>query len=276
MRRLTSVVGLCVIIAACSGQGSSSAIGFVASSPGSLGTGEQRVLLGIRDLTTNEMLASPDRPVSLILRDEIGSPLDEYEGEFIWAIPDSTGLYVFHIDFPGPATYQLDIEAEGLGSLPPVGIIAVADPVQVTVGEPAPRSETRTVHDHPLDDLTSDPDPSVAFYEMTVAEAVSSGPSIIVFATPAWCTSQTCGPMLDQVKAMARDFPLAQYVHVEIYEDIHVTERADLKVVPAVEEWQLPSEPWLYVVDDDGVVTAAFEGALSDSELREAIAAVSG
>lgn len=276
MRKLALAVVSLALIAGCSGDGSSSAIGFVASSPGSLGTGDQRVLVGVRDLTTNEMLAAPDRELTLVLRDEIGSPLGQYDGQFIWAIPDTTGLYVFEIDFPGPATYQLDIEAEGLGSLPPVGVISVADPAQVTVGDEAPKSETRTVHDHPLEELTSDPDPAPAFYELSVAEAVSLGPSVIVFATPAWCTSQTCGPMLDQVQAIAKDFPMVYYVHVEVYENIDVTNREELVLVPAVEEWRLPSEPWLYVTNDEGVVTAAFEGALSDSELRRALEAVSG
>ncbi|MGH3650424.1 MAG: hypothetical protein ACRDU9_06895, partial [Acidimicrobiia bacterium] len=113
-------------------------------------------------------------------------------------------------------------------------------------------------------------------YEMTVAEAVESGPSVLVFATPAWCTSQTCGPMLDQVQAISLEYPSLNYVHVEVYENIHVTNREDLILVPAVEEWGLPSEPWLYVTDGDGMVTAAFEGAVSDDELRSALDAVSG
>jgi hypothetical protein len=114
------------------------------------------------------------------------------------------------------------------------------------------------------------------FYEMTVAEAVESGPSVLVFATPAWCTSQSCGPMLDQVQEMAPDYPDLNYVHVEVYENIHVTNREDLVLVPAVEEWGLPSEPWLYVTDDRGTVTAAFEGAVSDEELRAVLDGVAG
>ena len=65
-------------------------------------------------------------------------------------------------------------------------------------------------------------------------------------------------------------------MHVEIYENIHVSNRNELIVVPAVEEWNLPSEPWLYVTDDSGTVTAAFEGAVSDAELRAALEEVAG
>jgi hypothetical protein len=48
----------------------------------------------------------------------------------------------------------------------------------------------------------------------------------------------------------------------------------DLITVEATSEWGLPSEPWVFVVDDSGVVTAAFEGAASDAELMAAFDAV--
>ena len=53
----------------------------------------------------------------------------------------------------------------------------------------------------------------------------------LIFATPAWCTSQSCGPMLDQVQALDSEYPDFNYVHVEVYENIQVTDRADLVLV---------------------------------------------
>ncbi len=251
-------------------------MGRLASTQGSIGTGEQRILVAVIDLPTGEMVAVPDVTPVAILRDDIGSPLGEYEGSFLWTIPDVVGLYAFYVDIPGAATYQLDIDAGELGELAPIGFVAVDDPVQITVGDQAPLSVTRTLADAPLEDLTSDPTPDESFYEMTVAEAVGSGPSVLVFATPVWCTSQSCGPMLNQVQQLASDYPDLNYVHVEVYENIHVTSREDLVLVPAVQEWGLPTEPWLYVTDATGTVTAAFEGAVSDEELRGALEQVSG
>jgi hypothetical protein len=98
---------------------------------------------------------------------------------------------------------------------------------------------------------------------------------VIVFATPAFCASQACGPLLDQVKALRPDHEGIEFVHVEIYDDLQV-EVEDLTPVPAVSEWGLPSEPWVFVVASDGVVSAAFEGAVSDEELTAAVDAVAG
>lgn len=274
MRRLLVVSLAGFAIAACGGG--EDPVGLLASSPNSIGTGSQRVLVGVIDQATGESIASPDVAPVAILRDEIGSPLGEYEGEFIWTIPDVRGLYVFQLDIPGPATYQLDVDAGAQGQLGPIGFTASDEPAQVAIGETAPLSQSRTLDDAPLEDLTSDQTPEEPFYEMTVAEAVQAGPAVLVFATPAWCTSQSCGPMLDQVQAIRDDYPDLNYVHVEIYENIHVTDPNELVVVPTVEEWGLPSEPWLYVTDADGVVTAAFEGALSDEELSQALDAVAG
>jgi hypothetical protein len=40
--------------------------------------------------------------------------------------------------------------------------------------------------------------------------------------------------------------------------------------VPATVEWGLPTEPYIFVVDSAGRVTAKFEGVASDDELRAA------
>jgi hypothetical protein len=249
----------------------------VASSNGSIGVGEQRVLFALIDPETNEFLASPERAATVTIRDENGSPLETYPLEFLWTIPDVRGLYAAHVDIPEAATYQATIDADGLATAGPAGFVAYDDLPLIEPGEGAPTSETRTSAEFPdLSVITSDPEPDPAMYEMSIAEAVSSGtPSVVVFATPAFCASQACGPLLDQVKALRPEYEDVEFVHVEIYEDLQV-ETEDLTTVPAVTEWGLPSEPWVFVVDSSGVVSAAFEGAASDSELTAAIDAVAG
>ena len=277
MRRLVSgLLGLAILLAAC-GSDEVEPFAVVASSNGSIGIGEQRVLFALVDPETDEFLASPDREASVTIRDENGSPLDTYPMEFIWTIPDVRGLYVAHVDIPEAATYQATIDAEGLATAGPAGFVAFDDPPLIEPGEDAPASETRTSADFPdVAVITSDPEPDPAMYESSVASAVTSGaPSVIVFATPAFCASQACGPLLDQVKALRPDYPGVEFIHVEIYEDLQVDSPDELTAVPATSEWGLPSEPWVFVVDGSGVVTSAFEGAASDAELTAAIDAVS-
>jgi hypothetical protein len=277
IRATSALVGVTLLLASC-GSGEVEPLAQVASSPAGIGLGEQRVLFALIDPETNEFLASPDREATVTIRDENGSPLDSYPMEFIWTVPDVRGLYAAHVNIPEAATYQATIEADGLATAGPAGFVAYDDPPLIEPGEQAPASETRTSAEFPdLSVISSDPEPDPAMYESSVASAVTSGAaSVIVFATPAFCTSQACGPLLDQVKTLRPDYPGVEFVHVEIYEDLQVATPEELTVVPATGEWGLPSEPWVFVVDGSGVVSSAFEGAASDDELTTAIDAVAG
>ncbi len=276
MRRSLLLIAVGLAALSCSSEETPLAV--VASAPAAIGVGEQRVMFTLIDQETNQWVTSPDRPATVTLRDENGSPLETYPMEFVWALEDVRGLYVANLVIPEAGTYQVTIDAEGFGEAGPAGLVASEDPTVIQIGEQAPRSETKVGADFPdLATITSDPDPDPAMYELSVADAVAGGsPTVITFATPAFCTSEACGPMLNQVKALRASYPDVEFIHVEIYDDLQVTDFADLTVVPAVEEWGLPSEPWVFVVDGGGTVSAAFEGAVGNEELTAAIEAAGG
>jgi len=278
MRRLLPGVGAVLLLLGACSSGEVTPFGIIASSPVSIGVGEQRVMFGLIDQETNEYLASPDITATVTLRDENGAPIETYDTEFMWTVEDVRGLYVAQIVIPEAATYQVTLDAEGFSTAGPMGLVAVEDPGVVERGDQAPNSETRTSADHPdLAEISSDPDLDPAMYEVSVADALTGGePAVIVFATPGFCASATCGPLLDQVKGLRESYPGVRFIHIEIYEDLQVTDQSELTPVPAVTEWGLPSEPWVFVVDDSGTVTASFEGAARDEELSAAIAAVAG
>lgn len=271
---------LAVLNAACSTDSTSSGstsgsspFALVATSQGSLAPGEQRIMVGLLDADGEKWLASPDLTATVTVIDESGSQLDNYPTDFLWTIPDVRGLYVAHVDFPAAGVFQLTVDADGYDTTAPTPLTVVEDPTVVLPGDPAPMSETRTAADYPdLSTISTDTDPDPTMYDKTVAEAVSDGtPAVIVFASPGFCVSQTCGPMLDQVKSLRAGFPGVDFVHVEIYEDLQVQSFEDLSPVEATSEWGLPSEPWVFVVDSEGMVSASFEGAVSEEELTAAI-----
>jgi hypothetical protein len=264
-------VALAVVLAAC---GSTSIFPQVISAPGTIGLGTQRVLVALVDPSTQQLATSPEIDAVVVLRDENGAPLGEYPTEFVYTVPGVRGLYAAYVDIPAEGVYQITVKSAELGETPPAGLFALEDPVVVSVGDPAPRSETRTLSEYDLSVISSDPDPEPAFYELSLAEAIGSGPTVVVFASPAWCTSEACGPLLDRMKEVASRFPGISFVHVETFEDVSVQSPDALVPVPAVAEWGLPSEPWVFVIDAQGMVSAAFEGSASEGELMGAIAAV--
>ena len=71
-----------------------------------------------------------------------------------------------------------------------------------------------------------------------------------MFATPKYCESRTCGPTVETVDAVRRDLVTSpvRWIHVEIYEDNDPAKGTN----EWVKQWNLPSEPWVFVVDETG------------------------
>jgi hypothetical protein len=263
------VASTLLTVAAC-GSGESAGLTVMASSAGTIGLGSQRVLVTLLSNDQDE-LASPDLPVVIeFARASPREVVGEVAGDFVWLIPDVRGVYVTTFVFDRPGEWEATVIAEGRRAAP-FPFVVVDDPILPDVGDPAPPSITRTSADFDLDQISTDPNPDPEFYRLSLDEALGSGrPTVVVFATPAFCQTQTCGPMLDLAKEAKPGHPDHNYVHVEIYEDLN-GEVDELVPVAAVTEWRLPSEPWLFVVDADGVVMARFEGVVSPEELEEAL-----
>ena len=142
----------------------------------------------------------------------------------------------------------------------------------LAIGEEAPLVATPTVADTPIEDLSTDFPIDERFYQVSLDEALANGrQTVAIFATPAFCTSAACGPMMNQVKDMAGAYPDVNWVHVEVYQGFNEADFApDVDhLVPAVTEFGLPSEPWIFVMDEQGVVSARLEGVLAPGELEE-------
>lgn len=238
--------------------------------------GQNRFLLGLLD-SNDAPVATEDITVSATFEpvDPAGDETAEADFGFIETDPRSKrGLYVAEVAFPEAGTWAADVTVEGQGLDTSVrGCFEVTEEsLTPALGAPAPRSDTATgTTDAELAKISTDDDPLPRFYEVSVAEAVkASEPFVVVFATPKYCSSQVCGPTLDIVKTVAKDHPDVTFIHSEIYEGLEPTNPP----LPAVLEWGLPSEPWVFVVDDKGRVAAKYEGTVAPDELRSALAKV--
>ena len=272
MRRLVPAVALALLTAACGGSSDSGPFGegaFAILATSDVGVGADRVLAAVT-APDGDRLASPDVAVTLrTYPDGDETAVQTVPGTFLWAIPDVSGLYRATFTFDRPGVWWVEVDPEGGDPLEPVPMNVFADPRAPGVGDRAPMSESATLADTPLDVITSDPEPEPAFYEMTIADAVTSGrPSVIVFATPQFCQTAICGPTLERIRDMAPDFPDVDFVHVEVFDlELANGDPPELVPVPAVVEWGLPTEPWIFVVDRDGIVVGRFEGLVTADEI---------
>ena len=110
--------------------------------------------------------------------------------------------------------------------------------------------------------------PPSSMHDVDYADVLGKKPIVLLFATPALCSSRVCGPVVDIAEEVKSERPDdAAYIHMEIYNDNDPNKGPR----PQVEDFNLPSEPWLFVIDSDGKVSTAIEGAFSKQELEDAI-----
>jgi hypothetical protein len=267
------LLGLLLLAVACGSQ--TQPIGIVASSNGSLEVGEQRVLVGLVDTETQAFLASPDLTATAALIGPNEETIEDVPLEFVWAVPEQRGLYRATIDFPTPGGWSISISADGYASTEPTLMMVAEETAMPQVGDAAPAVATRTGSDFPLEEITTDPAPEPSFYDLSLDEALADDrPTVVIFATPAFCTSATCGPVLESAKQVQASHPEADFLHVEIYENLDADSYEDLVTVEAVDAWALPSEPWVFVTDPSGTITARFEGTVDPAELDAALTAL--
>ena len=187
-------------------------------------------------------------------------------------------IYVTHVDLPKPGKYWL--LAVPAGSSKPIGAFAnlVVPAKRVgapRVGDRAIPSRTPTLASTggKLAAVTTATHPDPRLYRLSVAQAMASHvPFVVTFATPRFCTSRTCGPVVDVVDAVSRKLAATpvRFIHVEIYKGNDPAKGFN----PWVKEWNLPTEPFTFVVDRNGVIRAKLEGAFSVSELESTVRAL--
>ena len=179
-------------------------------------------------------------------------------------------IYVVELDLPKAEKTWMVVEPRGVAFQGFQILDVKAEPEAVAIGEEAPASDNPTLDDAPAKRITTSRPPDVALLRHSVADSLAAGiPFVVTFATPAYCESRTCGPTVDVVEAVRKRFEGdgVRFIHVEIYEDNQPGQGVNRWVT----EWRLPTEPWVFVVDDKGIVRDRFEGAVSVGELDRSI-----
>lgn len=137
-------------------------------------------------------------------------------------------------------------------------------------GEKVPATDTLTLQDvNGVEDLSSAGPYIEAFYEMGIEGATQNGKvSVIGFITPGHCTSALCAPVLNTMAQVHEALQTEEinWVHIEIWRDFEKQ-----YMDPAVTDWNLPSEPWVFVLNRDGTVGARLDGPVSVAELEQTI-----
>ncbi len=137
--------------------------------------------------------------------------------------------------------------------------------MSLKTGEAAPRIHTKTLADVDGDvsRITTYRQPDERMYQYSVDKALATGkPVLLEFATPAHCTP--CDRQLQMIKSLMQIYQSKMiFIHVDQYVDPE-----------AYKAYQVPGDPWTFVIDGRGIVRYEQAGSMLYGELDSAIQSV--
>lgn len=184
----------------------------------------------------------------------------------------ATVVYSTKVNFPSNGEWRIAAlikkDGETTASLLPSAVVGTYTKIP-RVGEKAPLIHTPTPADvgNDLSKITTRIPPDTQ-HEVDYADAYGKEPIVLLFATPQFCQSRTCGPVVDiEEQVHAELGNQAAFIHMEVYNE----NDPGKGVRPQLRAFDLESEPWLFVFDRNGKISTRIEGAFSAEELKQAV-----
>ena len=210
-----------------------------------------------------------DEPVSVAFgvgprSRELGPPLSaERHGEGL-LVP----YYLVKTQFPAPGAYAFQATVGDRKATAAVEVIDPAGDQTVKPGDPLISTPTPTPSNPQGVDPICTREPVCPLHDVSLDAALAERkPLAVLFATPAFCQTATCGPVLDVLLAEQTAYAdRVRFVHVEIFKDRNAKDTA-----PAVQTYKLQAEPWLFLAGADGKVRERISGPYDKTELRSAL-----
>lgn len=189
---------------------------------------------------------------------------------------DYAGVYVVdEVTFSSPGIWSAEFVVADGTLTEGTAFQVQAEAIAPAVGEAAPRTANLTIHDAPFEEISTRPVEGDALHNVSVAEAIDASETFVVFfASPRFCVSALCGPVTDTLERVHQELGGAvEVIHIEPW-DLDAA-RNEGRLTPSAEmaEWGLPSEPWTFVVDGGGRISARYEGLVTAEEVLGAVRA---
>ena len=258
----------------------------------SLGVGANRVMVGLTDRDGKPILDAQvglrfydlngDKPV---FKSETATTLERVQLSYVnedaggaTTPTGDDGVYVTDARFERSGSWgvQVDVTRAGKKLKPAPFTFTVLDTTpEPAIGAQAPASRQITLANvSDIHEIDSSSPPRPAMHETTIADALKTGkPVVVAFATPAFCTSRLCAPIMSTVMdpLAATYADQAVFIHVEPYDLKALRDTGQQIPVAPTREWGLQSEPWIFVIDRQGRIAGKYEGIATEDEVGKTL-----
>lgn len=206
-----------------------------------------------------------------------------HDDGFVHLHVDTRGYYVVaaaEFDTPGIWSAELTVDPPDADAFRAgAAFNVISQPSAPGVGMAAPPIDHPTLADvADVAQLSSAVEPVPDMYAVTVAQALAEQrPLVVQFSTPRFCVSHMCGPVYEEVASLHATYgDRVRFIHLEPFDLALARAEGRLAPTPAFQAWSLQTEPWTFVIDAAGRVSARFEGMVSAAELEAALQRVVG
>ncbi len=217
--------------------------------------------------------ASIDGPVSFTISFD-----GEQVGDAIQVEPRSDGVprpYLpLSTTFPRPGLYDIDARYGDATLNSQVQIYPPGDINQPIVGSVLPPANTPT----PGQTFDVDPictrAPQCPFHDVDLPTVLGTGrPVVVLLATPAYCQTAACGPILDLLVEEASGRDDLVVIHAEVYKNPKgVADLAQADLAPLPDTYDMRWEPSLFVTDSSNTIVARGDIVVDRGEMAEMLA----
>lgn len=186
-----------------------------------------------------------------------------------------TGYYPVRFTVTEPGDYEITTTYDGDELTPRAFVVSPPDEVAIPgPGDMMIPVDTPTAEDDRGVDPICTSVPPCPLHEVTLTEALDEDrPVAFLIATPEFCQTTMCGPVLDVLLAEVDAHPDVRFVHAEVYADPRAVDNiTQATVAEAPVEYALPFEPALFLANSDGTVSARLDNLYDADELRTELA----
>jgi hypothetical protein len=202
----------------------------------------------------------------------------EFQGKTTTENPEAASVvYSAQLPLPSEGEYLVValIKEKGGWAKKSLPTIKVGEFTKIPeVGEKAPLIQTPTAQDvgGDLAKLSTRVPPDTQ-NKVNYADVLGKEPILLLFTTPKFCQSRVCGPVTDVAQQAQHEFEgKANFIHMEIFNENDPSQG----VRPQVRRFHLPTEPWLFAINREGVVVATIEGGFGTQLMRKTVEKVVG
>jgi hypothetical protein len=218
-----------------------------------------------------------DVPARIVAHDHPGGDADsEHEHA------DLLRYFALRLTLGEPGIYDLELSVDDAVA----GLAFQAfDPADVLVpltGEKLPSLRFPTFdNDMEMDPICTQFSGPCPLHDQTIEDALETGrPLALLIATPAFCETAYCGPVLDVLLELRPSFPEIEFLHAEVYRNPNEVagDLLDpaLERSPTVSDLGLPFEPTLFLLKPDRTIVDRIDNVYDNTELREALENLNG